>query len=67
MFAYTGGASLAARAAGADTTHLDSVKVVNYWARENMEASNLDNIRWIVEDAMKFAQREVKRATNTKA
>ncbi|GEO02404.1 SAM-dependent methyltransferase [Adhaeribacter aerolatus] len=61
MFAYTGGASLAARAAGADVTHLDAVKAVNYWARENMEASNLTDIRWIVEDAMKFARREVKR------
>ncbi|CAA9276847.1 MAG: SAM-dependent methyltransferase [uncultured Adhaeribacter sp.] len=61
MFAYTGVASLAAKAAGADVTHLDSVKQVNYWARENMEASNLDQIRWIVEDAMKFARREVKR------
>lgn len=61
MFAYTGGASLAARAAGADVTHLDSVKAVNYWARDNMEASNLNDIRWLVEDAMKFARREVKR------
>jgi 23S rRNA (cytosine1962-C5)-methyltransferase len=61
MFAYTGAASLVARAGGADVTHLDSVKVVNYWARENMEASNLDNIRWLVEDAMKYARREVKR------
>jgi len=61
MFAYTGAASLAARATGAEVTHLDSVKVVNYWARENMEASQLDNIRWLVEDAMKFARREVKR------
>lgn len=61
MFAYTGAASLAAKATGAEVTHLDSVKVVNYWARENMEASNLDNIRWLVEDAMKFARREVKR------
>lgn len=61
MFAYTGAASLAAKAAGAEVTHLDSVKAVNYWARENMEASKLDNIRWIVEDAMKFARREVKR------
>ena len=61
MFAYTGGASLAARAAGADVTHLDAVKAVNYWARENMEASNLTEIRWIVEDAMKFARPEVKR------
>ncbi|WP_192823299.1 class I SAM-dependent methyltransferase [Rufibacter sp. LB8] len=61
MFAYTGGASLAAKAGGADVTHLDSVKQVNFWARENMEASNLDNIRWLVEDAMKYARREVKR------
>jgi len=61
MFAYTGAASLAAKATGAEVTHLDSVKVVNYWARENMEASNLNNIRWLVEDAMKFARREVKR------
>ncbi|GAB2529775.1 class I SAM-dependent methyltransferase [Rufibacter soli] len=61
MFAYTGGASLAANAGGADVTHLDSVKQVNFWARENMEASNLDNIRWLVEDAMKYARREVKR------
>ncbi|WP_187264196.1 class I SAM-dependent methyltransferase [Pontibacter beigongshangensis] len=61
MFAYTGAASLAAKAAGADITHLDSIKQVNFWARDNMEASNLDNIRWIVEDAMKFARREVKR------
>ncbi|MDX5348200.1 MAG: class I SAM-dependent methyltransferase [Hymenobacteraceae bacterium] len=61
MFAYTGAASLAAKAAGADITHLDSVKQVNFWARDNMEASNLDNVRWLVEDAMKFARREVKR------
>lgn len=61
LFAYTGAASLAARAGGADLTHLDSVKQVNFWARENMEASGLDHIRWIVEDAMKFVRREVKR------
>lgn len=61
LFAYTGGASLAAKAAGADTTHVDSVKQVVSWARENMEASHLDNIRWIVDDALKFAQREVRR------
>ncbi len=61
LFAYTGGASLAARAAGAETTHLDSIKQVVSWARENMELSKLDNIRWIVEDALKFARREVKR------
>ena len=61
LFAYTGGATLAARAAGADTTHVDSVKQVITWARENMEASGLDGVRWIVEDALKFVQREVRR------
>jgi 23S rRNA (cytosine1962-C5)-methyltransferase len=61
LFAYTGGASLAARAAGADTTHLDSIKQVVTWAKENMELSKLTNIRWLVEDALKFAKREVKR------
>lgn len=61
LFAYTGGASLAAKSAGADVTHVDSVKQVVTWSRENMEASGLDNIRWIVDDAMKFVRREVKR------
>lgn len=61
LFAYTGGASLAARAAGAETYHLDSIKQVVTWAKENMGLSNLDNIRWIVEDALKFVKREAKR------
>lgn len=61
LFAYTGGASLAARSAGAEVTHVDSVKQVVSWARENMEASGLDDIRWIVDDAMKFVRREMKR------
>lgn len=61
LFAYTGGASIAAKSAGADVTHVDSVKQVITWSRENMEASNLDNIRWIVEDALKFCRREIKR------
>lgn len=61
LFAYTGGASLAAKAAGADVTHLDSVRQVVTWARGNMENSRLDGIRWVVEDAMKFAKREAKR------
>ncbi|HPS61540.1 MAG TPA: class I SAM-dependent methyltransferase [Bacteroidales bacterium] len=61
LFAYTGGSSLAARAAGADVVHVDSVKPVITWAREMMEASGLDNIRWVVEDAMNFVRREVKR------
>ncbi|MCK8494051.1 MULTISPECIES: class I SAM-dependent methyltransferase [Spirosoma] len=61
LFAYTGGASLAARQAGADVTHVDSVKPVISWARENMDHSELDNIRWMVEDAVKFVRREVRR------
>lgn len=62
MFAYTGGASLAAAAAGAEVTHVDSVKQCISWARENMEESHLEGIRWVVEDALKFARREVKRS-----
>ena len=61
LFAYTGAASLAARAAGADVTHLDSVRQVVTWARGNMERSGLQDIRWVVEDAMKFARREARR------
>ena len=61
LFAYTGGATLAARAAGADVTHIDSVKQVVTWSRENMESSSLAGVRWIVEDALKFVQREVRR------
>ncbi|GAB4326857.1 MAG: class I SAM-dependent methyltransferase [Flammeovirgaceae bacterium] len=62
LFAYTGGASLAAKASGADVVHLDSVKPVVSWAKENMEGSGLEGIRWVVEDAMKFVKREAKRA-----
>ncbi|MCX6290780.1 MAG: class I SAM-dependent methyltransferase [Bacteroidetes bacterium] len=61
LFAYTGGASLAAKAAGADITHLDSIKQVVTWSKENMELSGLKDIRWIVEDALTFVKREVKR------
>ncbi len=61
LFAYTGGASLAAKAAGADVTHVDSIKQVVSWSKENMELSNLSNIRWVVEDALKFVKREEKR------
>jgi len=63
LFAYTGGASLAAASAGADTFHVDSVKPVISWARENMEGCNLSGIRWIVEDALKFTRREVRRGS----
>lgn len=61
LFAYTGGASLAAKAAGADVTHVDSIKQVVSWSKENMDISNLTNIRWVVEDALKFVKREEKR------
>jgi 23S rRNA (cytosine1962-C5)-methyltransferase len=61
LFAYTGGASLAAAAAGAEVVHVDSVKQVINWTKQNMEASGLDAIRWVLEDALKFAAREAKR------
>lgn len=61
LFAYTGAASLAARKAGAQVTHLDSVRQVVTWAKGNMELSSMTDIRWIVEDALKFARREARR------
>lgn len=61
LFAYTGGASLAAKAAGADVTHVDSIKQVVTWSKENMDLSGLTDIRWVVEDALKFVKREEKR------
>jgi 23S rRNA (cytosine1962-C5)-methyltransferase len=61
LFAYTGAASLAARSAGADVVHLDSVRQVVSWACRNMESSNLNGLRWIVEDALRFVRRETKR------
>ncbi|MCB9225065.1 MAG: class I SAM-dependent methyltransferase [Crocinitomicaceae bacterium] len=61
LFGYTGAASLVARANEADVFHCDSVKQIISWGRENMESSGLSDIHWVLEDAMKFAQREVKR------
>ena len=61
LFAYTGGASLAARFVGADVIHCDAIRQVVNWTRKNMEASGLSGIRWVVEDALKFARREAKR------
>ena len=63
LFAYTGGSTLAAAAAGASVVHLDAAKNVVSWARRNAEHSQLlgTGIRWIVEDAMRFAKREVNR------
>ncbi len=63
LFAYTGGSTLAAASAGADVTHVDAAKSMVARARTNAELSGLAErpIRWIVEDAVKFCQREVKR------
>lgn len=66
LFAYTGGASLAAKAAGVDVVHVDSIKQVVSWANENQEYSKLKNTRWVVEDALKFVSREVKRGKQYK-
>jgi 23S rRNA (cytosine1962-C5)-methyltransferase len=63
LFAYTGGSTLAAACAGAEVTHVDAAKSMVARARENAEASGLADapIRWIVEEAVKFCQREIKR------
>lgn len=61
LFAYTGGATLAAASAGAEVTHVDSIKQVVTWANENLRLSGLDNVRWIVDDARKYVRREAKR------
>jgi 23S rRNA (cytosine1962-C5)-methyltransferase len=63
LFAYTGGSTLAAAAAGAEVTHVDAARNVTAWARRNAELSGLGGapIRWLTEDAVKFVQREVRR------
>ena len=63
LFAYTGGASVACSYAGASVCHVDSSKGMFSWAKENMEASNLQNnpIRYIVDDVIKFVNREIRR------
>ena len=63
LFAYTGGATLACANAGASVCHLDAVKGMVDWARTNAKLSGLSDkpIRWIVDDAMKFLAREIKR------
>lgn len=63
LFGYTGGASLACAKAGASVCHIDGSKVAIRWARDNAEKSGLSEkpIRWILEDARKFAERETKR------
>ena len=63
LFAYTGGTSMALAAAGASVTHVDSASSVVKWASENARLSSLESIRWIVDDAVKFVRREIKRGT----
>ena len=63
LFAYTGGATLAAASAGAAVCHVDAAKGMVHWARENAELSSLAEkpIRWIVDDCAKFVEREIRR------
>ena len=62
LFAYTGGATLAAAAAGASVTHVDASKGMVTWAKENAAASGLADapIRWLVDDCVKFVEREIR-------
>ena len=63
LFAYTGGATLAAAAAGASVTHVDASKGMVNWAKENAAVSGLSDkpIRWLVDDCVKFVEREIRR------
>jgi len=63
LFSYTGASTLAAAAAGARVCHVDSSQSIVKWARRNQGLNNLDDkpVRWIVDDALKFVSREVKR------
>ena len=66
LFAYTGGATLAAAAAGASVTHVDASKGMVTWAKENAISSGLGDapIRWIVDDCQKFVEREIRRGNH---
>jgi len=66
LFAYTGAASLAAKSSGAEVFHVDSVKQLISWAKVNMEKSQLADVKWVLEDALKFAVREQKRGNKYK-
>lgn len=61
LFAYTGAASVVARSAGAEVTHVDASRPGLNWANQNMQMNSLTDIRWVYEDAVKFVKREVKR------
>ena len=69
LFAYTGGATIAAAAAGAQVTHVDASKGMVTWAKENAAASGLKDapIRWIVDDCVKFVEREIRRGRQYEA
>lgn len=66
LFAYTGGATLSAAAAGAHVTHVDASKGMVNWAKENAESSGLRDkpIRWLVDDCTKFVEREIRRGNH---
>lgn len=66
LFAYTGGATLAAAAAGASVTHVDASKGMVTWAKENAISSGLKDapIRWLVDDCVKFVEREIRRGNH---
>lgn len=66
LFAYTGGATAAAAKAGASVTHVDASKGMVTWAKENAKSSGLENapIRWIVDDCVKFVEREIRRGNH---
>ena len=66
LFAYTGGATLAAAQAGASVTHVDASKGMVTWAKENARSSGLESapIRWIVDDCVKFVEREIRRGNH---
>ena len=66
LFAYTGGATLAAAAAGASVTHVDASKGMVAWAKENARSSGLEDapIRWLVDDCQKFVEREIRRGNH---
>ncbi len=65
LFAYTGGATLAAAAAGASVTHVDASRGMVTWAKENAASSGLAQapIRWLVDDCVKFVEREIRRGS----
>lgn len=67
LFAYTGAASVVARLAGADVVHCDASRPGLNWANQNMQMNGLSDIRWVYEDAFKFAKRELKRGNRYNA